>query len=313
MQRFTGILFLTGAFILAGSSVIAGRYVTDMLGPFTITAVSLFFALLGLLPLGIRRLVKAFRWMSARDWVQLLLQALFGIFLFRLFLLQGLIHTSAGEAGILTGATPAATALFAYFFLKERLYKVRLLGIICTVIGILIIQGIFMPGAGFSVQHSIGNLLVLCAAICESSFNVLSRVYSINHTNQSQLDPIAQSILVSWLALLLCLGPALSECPVSSLSTLSLLGWGALVWYGLFVTALAFIFWYSGIKSCDTTVAAAISGLMPFTAMVLSVLLLGEHPEWWHWLGGLLVVLGMVFTGLDQANNKPKEIIANPL
>lgn len=302
MQRFAGALFLTGAFTLAGTSVIAGRFLAGILGTFTIAAASLVFALMGLLPFCCLRLGATLRGMTMHHWLRLLLQALFGIFLFRVFLLQGLIRTSAGEAGILTGATPAATALLAWLILKEPLYKARFLGIVSTVTGILVLQGVFSPEIGFSGEHLAGNLLVLCAAMCESFFNILSRINSIK-TSSSQgqvLDPIVQTTLVTWIALLLCIGPALAEHPAAPLMSLDIAGWGALVWYGLVVTALAFIFWYSGIKRCDASVAAAFSGMMPFTALILSVLLLGEQPGWQQWLGGLMVVLGMLLTGLKH-------------
>ena len=113
-----------------------------------------------------------------------------------------------------------------------------------------------------------------------------------------------QTTLVVFLALLLCLGPALLEQPGVSLAALGLTGWAALVWYGLFVTALAFICWYAGIKRCDAAVAAAFSGMMPLTALLLSVVLLGERPTWQQWLGGALVMLGMVLAGLNQTKTK---------
>ncbi|EGW40222.1 putative membrane protein [Desulfosporosinus sp. OT] len=69
------------------------------------------------------------------------------------------------------------------------------------------------------------------------------------------------------------------------------------MWYGLFVTALAFVFWYAGIKRCGAFTAAAFSGMMPFTSMLLSVIILGEHPGWQQWLGGILVIFGMVLIG----------------
>ncbi len=301
MNSFAGMFFLMGAFTLAGTSVIAGRFVSEALGTFTIAAVSLFFALLGLLPLCGRRLSETVRGMSKNDWWQSLIQAVFGIFLFRIFLLQGLIRTSAGEAGILTGATPAATVLLAGLFLKEPLDRVRLLGIVSTITGILVLQGVFSPDIEFSREHLVGNLLVLCAALCESLFNIFSRISSIKAAlNTSQaLEPIVQTTLVVWIALLLCLGPALFERPVASLMSLGITGWAALVWYGLFVTAVAFILWYAGIKRCDASVAAAFSGMMPFTALILSILLLNEQSGWQQWLGGVMVVLGMLLTGLN--------------
>ncbi|VBB06938.1 Hypothetical protein LUCI_2180 [Lucifera butyrica] len=296
LQRLAGMLFLTGAFSLAGTSVIAAHYVTGILGIFTIAAVSLFFALTGLMPFCGRRLIKVLWLISAQDWLRLIIQALFGIFLFRIFLLQGLLRTSAGEAGILTGATPAITALLARFYLKESLFWRRLFGIGSTITGILVLQGIFSPGVEFSREHLTGNLLVLCAAFCEALFNITSRVNSIKASlNQSKIrEPMVQTTLVVWIALFLCLGPALLEKPVKSLALLGIQGWIALVWYGFFVTALAFIFWYAGIKRCDALVAAAFSGMMPFTALILSVLLLNEQPGWQQWLGGAMVILGML-------------------
>lgn len=302
MQNLTGMLFLTGAFSLAGTSVIAGRFVTGDLGTFTIAAASLFFALLGLLPLCGRNLTRCVRGMAGPEWRLLVWQALFGIFLFRVFLLQGLVRTSAGEAGILTGVTPAVTALIAWLILKEPLPRQRLLGIAGTVAGILVLEGILTPAAGITRGHFLGNALVVCAGLCESVFNILSRLHSLKAATRRTpaLDPLVQTTLVVFLALLLCLGPALLEQPGVSLAALGLTGWAALVWYGLFVTALAFICWYAGIKRCDAAVAAAFSGMMPLTALLLSVVLLGERPTWQQWLGGALVMLGMVLAGLNQ-------------
>ena len=311
MERFKGTIYLMSAFTLAGTSVIAARFVSGHLGTFTITAISLFFAILALLPLCRGNLGKTIQQMAVRDWVALLLQALCGIFLFRMFLLQGLLHTSSGEAGVLTGATPAATALFARFLLKEPLYKQSLFGIFSTIAGILLLQGILLPGNAFTMNHLIGNILVLCAAVCESLFNILSRINSLRIVadHSRPINPIVQTILVSGTALLLCLIPSLFEHPVLSLMSLGIKEWMALVWYGWFVTALAFIFWYAGIKRCTAYTAAAFSGMMPLTSLVLSVLLLGEHVGWHQWSGGLLVVLGMLLIGGCQVNIQQTKLL----
>ena len=299
MEGFKGSIYLFCAFTLAGTSVISARLVSGQLGTFTIAAASLFFAVLFLLPLCKNKLWKTIHQMEAKDWFLLLLQALCGIFLFRMFLLHGLLHTSAGEAGILTGATPAVTALLAGAALKEPVNKKSLAGIACTVSGVLLIQGILFPGSSFTLEHFLGNMLVLCAAVSESVFNVISRVSSLRTAslNKQPINPLVQTTLVSGAALFFCLIPALFEAPLSSLASLGLKEWLALVWYGLFVTALAFIFWYAGIKRCSAYMAAAFSGMMPFTSLLLSVLILGENAGWQQWSGGLLVMSGMLLIG----------------
>ncbi|WP_378956874.1 DMT family transporter [Pelosinus sp. sgz500959] len=298
IQHFVGILYLIGAFSLAGTSVIAGRFVSGNLGTFTIAAASLFFALLGLIPLCISNLRSTLQFLSVGMWIKLLFQALFGIFLFRMFLLQALVLTSTGEAGILTGVTPAVTVLLAWLLLKESLSKLRIFGVISTVTGILVIQGLFSSGTEFSEDHMLGNLLVICAALCESIFNVLSRLESAKAAERPEplFDPIVQSTLVTAIALFLCLVPAFMEEPFTRLNLLDIKGWGALVWYGLFVTALAFIFWYKGIRRCKASVAATFSGMMPLTSLILAILILGEHPGVEQWAGGLLILGGMVMT-----------------
>jgi len=235
----------------------------------------------------------------------LLLQALFGIFMFRMFLLLGLLRTSAGEAGILTGATPAVTALLAMIVLKEPAGLQSLAGILSTIGGILLVQGMMSRGSEFSSEHFWGNMLVLCAAASESIFNVLSRMNQIKSARRVKepLDPIVQTMLVTGMALALCIVPALFEQPVSSLMTLGIWQWLALAWYGAIVTALAFICWYAGIRRRSAFMAAAFSGMMPFTSLLLSVMVLGERAGWQQWAGGVFIVLGMLMIGMKKAGN----------
>lgn len=300
MERFAGALYLMGAFMLGGTSVIAGRYVSGLLGIFTIATVSLLFALAGLLPLCRGVLAKAVALLTRRDGVRFFLQALFGIFLFRIFVLQGLLRTSAGEAGIITGATPAATALLAWLALKEPLSGIRVLGVLCTIVGVSTLQGGFASSAAFAFDHFLGNLLILCAALSESLFNILSRAgYLRSLTQGAEIEPLVQTTFVVWIAFCLCLGPALAEQPWVALAAIDFSTWLALLWYGFFATAMAYYFWYAGIKRSDASTAAAFSGMMPITAMLLSVVFLNEQLGETQFLGGGMVVLGMLLASLD--------------
>lgn len=310
-SQSSGMLFLTGAFTLAGTSVISARFVAGRLGTFTITAVSLFFALLLLVPLAGGRIIESIRGASARDWAYLSLQALFGIFLFRMFLLFGLLHTTSAEAGILTGATPAITAVLSRLLLKQTMGASKIIGILSTVVGILFIQGLLIHGKCFMPEHIFGNILVLCAAACESLFNVCSRIAVVKAQSmgKAHMPPMVKTVLVSFIAMFLCLIPACFEQPVGLLAKVGLQGWLSLIWYGVFVTALAFLFWYSGIKRCSAYTAAAFSGMMPFTALLLSVLILGEHAAIHQWCGGILVISGMVLIGRDRNTLSSQEAV----
>ncbi len=300
MRHWIGRLYLLGAFFLAGSSVVTAKYLSGKLGIFTITAISLFLALLPLLVLERRGLINKLKKLSLRSYLLFLFQAACGIFLFRVFLLKGVNLTSAGEAGILTGATPSLTALMAWLFLKEAMDGIRMLSIATTAAGIILIQGWPLSGEGLYLEHLLGNALILCAAMCESTFNVLSRLGNIkvDLNIDGVTDPLQQTTIVIGMALLLCLLPAYGEYPALHLLSLGNREWLALLWYGLAVTALGYIFWYAGIKRCDASTAAAFSGMMPFTALILSVALLGERPAFLQWLGGSLIIFAMILTNL---------------
>ena len=138
----TGKIYLTAAFILVGSSVVVARFVSGNLLPFTITFMSLFFAVISALIFRAKSIFSTARKLSKRHWTILVLQAVFGIFLFRVFLTFGLQYTSAMEAGIITGAVPAITAVFTRIIIKEHFSKNSVSGIIFTLFGILILQGL---------------------------------------------------------------------------------------------------------------------------------------------------------------------------
>ena len=302
-RTMQGPLFLFLAFTLAGTSVVAARFLSGRLGVFTITAVSLTVAVLFLLPLCLKKLVQTVKGLSCKDFLSLAVQALFGIFLFRLFLLNGLTITSSAEAGILTSAAPAMTAVMAIVFLKEKPTAQKLIGIALTASGVLMIQWAAGGGSGFTREHLWGNMLVICAAACEALFNIFSRAFlhSPKRGAKEPMDPAVQTALVSCLALLLCLIPAMGEKPIVSLTLLPLSGWLALLWYGVFVTALSYICWYAGIKRCGALTAAAFSGMMPFTSALLSMVMLHERLHPFQLLGGLFIMGGMIGLGVCAA------------
>jgi len=305
MDKFKGSMFLFIAFVLAGTSVVSARFVSGILGNFTITAISLLFAVAGLLPFCIKRFLNDIKQLGKGDWAIIVLQAFFGIFLFRMFLLWGLLHTGSGEAGILTGVTPAVTVILARVVLKETLCKENVFGIISTVAGIMILQGILLPGGSFSLEHLYGNILVVCGGISESIFNIIARAYSLKRVsiNDKNLHPITQATLISIIAFLFCLVPSLMEKEMISISKLCFYQWLSLVWYGLVVTGVGFIFWYGGVNRSSATKVAAYSGLMPFTALILSFTILKESVGLEQWCGGILIALGIIIIGRKQGDS----------
>lgn len=310
MKSIKGKIYLLLAFSLAGTSVLTGHILSEKLSSFTITAVSLGILLLCLSPFYGAKAVQTIRRLKRNDWRMLVLQAVFGIFLFRTFLLFGVNLTSTVEAGILTGTTPAITSALAFFILREKPSGWAVLGIACTVSGIVLLQGINLHSVQFSIQHLGGNVLILCAAASESSFNIISRKHRAAKQSDRdvQIHPLVQTLLVSAIAYVLSIIPAFIGQPFTALQTIGLKEWLALIWYGLIVTALAFVFFYEGVKRCDAYTTAAFSGMIPLTSLLLSLFLLQEEIGYAQWAGGLLIIFSMLLIGRKQKSEKAKEV-----
>ena len=299
MKNIAGKIYLLCAFSLAGTSVVTGYILSEKLSRFTITAVSLGIMILCLSPFYGLKTVQTMRKLNKSNWKLLVLQAIFGVFLFRLFLLLGVNITSTVEAGILTGTTPAITSILAFLVLREKPTGWTALGIACTITGIVLLQGASLITIQLKVQHFFGNVLMLCAAASESTFNILSRKHNTMKQDHAdvQIHPVVQTLIVSGIAFALSIIPALTEHPFMAIRTIGSSDWLALIWYGLVVTALAFVFFFAGVKRCDAYTTAAFSGMIPLTSMLLSILLLRESIGLSQYAGGFLIVSSMLIIG----------------
>ncbi|MGL5435371.1 MAG: DMT family transporter [Lachnospiraceae bacterium] len=285
-----GRLYLTIAFTLAGSSVIAASFLSAHLPTFTTTFLSLVLAALTAIIVSGRKMYATARHLSGKTWLVILLQALFGCFLFRLFLTTGLQYIGTAEAGIITGATPAITALLTWLMLRERLSLRTITGVLITFAGILLVQG-FPFETTLKHLQPLGVIFILCAAACESLFTTLSRKIHANTINEETLPPLIHAGFVSIFAMVLCFVPALLERPWAAIVQLQISGWIALVWYGSIVTIVAFAFMFAGSKRCDGYTIAAFAGIIPISSALLSVTILKEPIGINQIAGCILVVI----------------------
>lgn len=273
-----------------GSSVVATSFLNHYLSPFSIIFVSLFLGTVTALVFHGKIILKSMRHLSFKRWQILFVQGFVGIFFYRIFLVIGVGMSSAAEAGIVTGATPALTALLTYFILRELLNRRSVIGILMTVIGILLLQGVPFDLAAFNVQHFAGNMLVLASALCEAVFAVFARKLYIGHTTSFQLSAEAQAGIAVIIAFVFSIIPMLMEQAWRPLGAMPPLGWAVMCWYGILSTFGAFAFMFKGAEFCDGYTIAALTGLIPLSALILAIVLLGDHLALFQLAGGLLVI-----------------------
>ena len=284
--KSTAYLNLSLAMVLVGSSVVAGKVMVAELPIFLASAMRFVLALIILIPI-VKLCEGGLPRISRRSWVMMGLQSMCGSFLFTVFLLYGLTMTGPASAGVITSTTPACMGIIAWMFLGDRPSRRIGLGIGLSVLGVAVIN-LVQSGDVTGSNPVFGNLLVLGAVAFESLFLLIRK------TVPEPLSPLMVATIISGFGLLWFLPMGIVEAVGTDFAAITATGWLVVVYYGGFVTVLAYLFWFAGITRVSPSIAGVFTAVMPVSAIVLSALVLGESIGWQQLTGCACVLGGIV-------------------
>ncbi|UXY53186.1 DMT family transporter [Pseudomonas tohonis] len=270
---------------MVGSNIGIGKIVVAELPVFLFAALRFLIATLILAP-GMLR--PSFRYgLNSSSWGGLFMQSFFGCFLFSLFMLYGVIYTSATSAGIITSALPSVIALLAWLWLRERVDGRGATAIALAVLGIALLN--VQDASSSEKSGMLGNVLVLCAVLAEALFAVFSRRLSLS------VHPWAMAFGVNLIGALLFLPLAIPQAIAFDWSTPSVELWYWVLLYSITASVLSFLLWYRGISEVPANVAGLFTGVMPVSAALIGLLVLGELMSTGHLIGMGLVLASILF------------------
>lgn len=287
---------LTLAMMIVGSSIVVGKLVIVSFPVFLAAGLRFAIGSMVLLPLLLWQEGAHFP-VSKRDWFISFLQALTGAFLFTIFLFFGLKFTNAVEAGIITSTAPAVVGVLSFLFLREKLSLNKNIGITLAVCGVLLSTvAATSPNTEGGAMPWLGNLLVFAAVIGEALFTIFRKLLP------KTISPLFTATMMSVFSLILFLPLAIYEGINFNFSGVTSTGWLAIIYYGVMVTAIAFIFWFQGVSQVQASTAAVFTGVMPVSAVIFSYIILHEPFQWSHLWGGLCVLAGLGFIIRESFN-----------
>lgn len=287
-------IYLALAMIIVGSSVVVGKLITNSLPIFLSSFLSLLVASLLFLP-SIIPLIKS-RTLTRSDYFYLGLQALLGTVLYRIFFFIGLKYVDASFAGILSALQPAMISFLAVMFLRENLQMKEKIGIGLAVLGLLVAYLSNKVTLTYSSGLLIGTLLVLLAVFGEACFSVFAKKLN------KQVSPMAIAGMVTFISCVLSLPTAVYDILNFDVSSISLFGIGLILYYGIFLTYISFILWFSGLKNVNASIAGIFTALVPVSGILLSIIFLKESPNLYELIGGLLIIISIIM--VVYKNNK---------
>jgi drug/metabolite transporter (DMT)-like permease len=228
------------------------------------------------------------------DWLRLAAIGILGSSSSVLLFTIGVSTTPATYAGFILMTTPIWTALLAWLFLRERLGRVRSIGMLVAFAGavFLVTQG---EVEAFDSSVLVGSGFLLLAQISWSGYTLMSKPLL---ARRSPLLVLAASHLIAVFALWVASGLLGVWGQIGELADWSLSTWLAVAYMVVFVSAASQALYVYGLRAIPASQAISFMYLQPVFTVVLAGLALGERP------GPLTVAFGaLIFLGLWLVNH----------
>lgn len=205
------------------------------------------------------------------------------------FFFEGIKRTTAIDASILILTVPILSVLLGWWFLKEKIYLINLLGVGLGFLGAIIIVGLPQAVTGnISTEVTIGNILIILASI---SWVVGAVVAKSMLAKYPSLVVTAVAFLVGTLTFFIPAAFEYVQNP-SWVDQITILGILGLVYMTLLSSISAYFLFEWGLSYTSVYLADLFHYIEPFVATLLAITILGEVISPSFLIGGGLVAVG---------------------
>ncbi|AEC21523.1 cysteine/acetylserine efflux protein [Pusillimonas sp. T7-7] len=193
----------------------------------------------------------------------------------------------AGLASLVLQSQAFFTVLIAALLLGEGVHRHNILGMGVAVLGLVLIQ----QGAAAGSMTLLGFMLTLLAALSWASGNIVAKVAGkvdmLGLVIWGALIPPLPFLALSWFLE----GPQTIQ---DSLTGITYVGITAVIYLALVATVIGYVLWGRLLTRHPASKVAPLTLLVPVIGLVSAAWLLDEHMQAAQWLGGAIVMLGLV-------------------
>ena len=279
---------LTLVAVAWGGTFIAGRSLAGVAPMFSAclrfvlasAALSLFLLLSG----------KGFRRVNVRQAIVVTLLGFCGIFSYSFFFFSGLQYISASRSALIVALNPAVMTLIAYLFYRERVPAIKVLGIVLCFCGVALVVGGGEAQGAAGARGWLGEALIGGCVLSWSAYSVFCK------TVVRQLGPLhtVTYSIYAGTVMLVCYAAATGVLRMDAVWRFSMAEIASLFYLGVIGSAVAYIWYYEGIKQIGVARASVFIAINPLSAVILGAALLGEQITLATLLGGVLILGGIV-------------------
>lgn len=221
------------------------------------------------------------------------LMVAFSILLF----FEGLKRTTAINASVLTMVIPMLSVLGGWWFLREKIFVVNLLGIVAGFLGAIVVIGLPIIFTGnIVVSHLIGNFLILLSSVSFVAGAILSREML------KYYPPLFITGFAFLVGALIFIVPAINEYIQNPdwIKQITVLGVLGLLYITILSSVTAFFLHNWGLSKTNLVQSNLFQYIEPAVAASIAVPLLDERISFSFIIGTCLIVLGVYWGTLAK-------------
>lgn len=289
------------AHLFWGSNFVVAKITLQEFPPMTLAFLRFAFASLLLAPFFLAETKKVK--IDKKDLPKLIAIGVFIIVLNITFFFEGIKRTTAIDASFLTLLIPSLSVLLGWWFLKEKVYLVNLVGIVLGFLGALFIVSLphILTGTA-SPTMLMGNILIVLASVSWVLGATISKKIS---TKYSSLVITAVAFLIGTVIFFI---PAALEYIQNPgwMNQVTILGTLGLI-FMIFLSSISAYFLFEwGLARTSVATANLFQYIEPFIATFLAVTILGEGLSPTFLIGGALIATGAYLGTLSKEGHHHK-------
>ncbi|WMI68120.1 DMT family transporter [Mangrovimonas sp. YM274] len=236
-----------------------------------------------------------------RDFSVIFIGGLMGFIGTQFLFSQALQYTSPVIFSLLMALTPVVVLILSTVFLKEAVSLKKIVGILVSISGAILIIVLSDSGSEMSGNQFLGILFSLLCVLCYAGYLVLTRKVSMKYR------PVTIAKWMFLVSALVAFPFSFSELGNQYIysGNATVTAYAFLVFALLFSTTLAFFLMPYALKRLEASTVSIFMNLQPIIASIVAMLVGQDHFTWDKPIAVILVVIGVSM--VVQKRHKPKE------
>lgn len=253
-----------------------------------IVAIRVIIAAIFLLLIGMIRFPNQMKLKEVKDIRFFIGTGIFSIVFFNFCYFTTISQMNISIAVILLYTSPAFVTILSFIFLKESLNAKKILAVLGTIAGCVLIAGV---SSGESNITLIGIITGLCSGLGYALYTIFGK-FALE-----KYQPFTITLYTFLVAAITLIPVTQLWKKLDILLNMNVLLYG--IGLGLFPTVIAFFLYTWGLEKTEGSKAAIIATIEPVVATLLGVFLFGERLGPIQILGALLILSSVIFVNVS--------------